>query len=56
MSSGADTDKIIAVLEDEVKYLKAECDRWVKLYAEEAKARRELQQYIRERRGKEDIR
>ena len=54
MSSGADSDKIIALLEDEVKYLKAECDRWVRLYEEEAKARRELQQYIRDRWGKED--
>lgn len=54
MSSGADTDKIIAVLEDEVKYLKAECERWVKLYEEEAAARKELQQYVRKRWGKED--
>ncbi|WP_312283415.1 hypothetical protein [Candidatus Igneacidithiobacillus taiwanensis] len=54
MSSGADSEKIIEHLEDEVKYLKAECDRWVKLYEEEAKARRELQQYIRERWGKEN--
>ena len=54
MSSGADTDKVIAVLEDEVEYLKGECERWFKLYEEEAAARKELQQYVRERWGKED--
>ena len=54
MSSGADSDKIIKTLEDEVKYLKSECDRWVKLYEEEVAARKELQQYVRERWGKED--
>ena len=48
MSSGADSEKIIEYLEDEVKYLKVECERWVKLYEEEAAARKELQQYVRE--------
>ena len=56
MSSGADSDKIIVVLEEEVKYLKAELHRWVEMYEEEAKARRELQNYVRERWGKEDTR
>lgn len=53
MSSGADADKIIALLEDEVDYLKAECERWAKLYEEEAAARKELQNYVRDRWGKE---
>ena len=54
MSSGADSDKIIKTLEDEVEYLKSECDRWVKLYEEEAAARKELQQYVREQWQKEN--
>ena len=54
MSSGADTDKVIEHLEDEVEYLKGECGRWFKLYEEEAAARKELQQYVRKRWGRED--
>lgn len=48
MSSGADSDKIIKTLENEVEYLKGECGRWFKLYEEEAAARKELQRYVRE--------
>ncbi len=49
MSSGADTDKIIELLEEEAAYLKGECDRWYQLYMEEVKARKFLQDEIRKR-------
>ena len=38
-----DPDKIIRILEDEVAYLKGECERWHTLYVEEAEARKLLQ-------------
>ena len=41
-----DTDKIIQILEEEVAYLKGECERWHTLYVEEAEARKLLQKEI----------
>ena len=43
MTTNTDTDKIIQILEDEVSYLKGECERWHTLYVEEAEARKLLQ-------------
>ena len=42
MTTKAETDKIIRILEDEVAYLKGECERWHTLYVEEAEARKNL--------------
>ena len=38
-----DTDKLIKVLEEELVYLRGECERWHTLYVEEAEARKLLQ-------------
>ena len=38
-----DTDKLIEVLEEELAYLRGECERWHTLYMEEAEARKLLQ-------------
>ena len=46
MTTKAETDKIIRILEDEVAYLKGECERWHTLYVEEAEARKLLQKEI----------
>ena len=43
MTTNNDTDKIIQILEEEVAYLKGECERWHTLYVEEAEARKLLQ-------------
>ena len=41
-----DTDKLIEVLEEELTYIRGECERWHKLYVEEAEARKLLQKEI----------
>ena len=41
-----DTDKIIQILEEEVAYLKGECERWHTLYVEEAEARKSLERLL----------
>ena len=38
-----DTAKLIEVLEEELTYIRGECERWHKLYVEEAEARKLLQ-------------
>ena len=38
-----DTDKLIEVLEEELTYLRGECERWHTLYVEEAEMRKALQ-------------
>lgn len=43
MTTNAETEKIIKILEEEVAYLKGECERWHTLYVEEAEARKLLQ-------------
>ena len=35
-----DTEKLIEVLEEELTYIRGECERWHTLYVEEAKARK----------------
>ena len=42
MTSTTDTDKLIEVLEEELTYIRGECERWHKLYVEEAEARKKL--------------
>ena len=42
MTTNVETDKIIQILEEEVAYLKGECERWHTLYVEEAEARKNL--------------
>ena len=41
-----DTDKLIEVLEEELVYIRGECERWHTLYVEEAEARKLLQKEI----------
>ena len=41
-----DTDKLIKVLEEELTYLRGECERWQTLYVEEAEERKLLQKEI----------
>ena len=41
-----DTDKLIEVLEEELVYLRGECERWHTLYVEESEARKLLQKEI----------
>ena len=43
MTTNNDTDKLIEVLEEELAYLRGECERWHTLYVEEAEARKLLQ-------------
>ena len=46
MTTNTDTDKLIKVLEEELTYLRGECERWHTLYVEEAEARKLLQKEI----------
>ena len=46
MSTTTDTDKLIEVLEEELIYIRGECERWHKLYVEEAEGRKLLQKEI----------
>ena len=39
MTTNTDTDKLIEVLEEELTYIRGECERWHTLYVEEAKIR-----------------
>ncbi len=41
-----DTDKLIQILEEELVYIRGECERWHTLYVEEAEARKLLQKEI----------
>ena len=41
-----DTNKLIEVLEEELTYLRGECERWHTLYVEEAEERKLLQKEI----------
>ena len=41
-----DTDKLIKVLEEELTYIRGECERWHTLYGEEAEERKLLQKEI----------
>ena len=41
-----DTAKLIEVLEEELIYIRGECERWHTLYVEEAEARKLLQKEI----------
>ena len=45
-----DTDKLIEVLEEELVYLRGECERWHTLYVEEAEARKGLERLLMGRR------
>ena len=46
MTTTTDTDKLIKVLEEELTYIRGECERWHTLYVEEAEARKLLQKEI----------
>ena len=48
-----DTDKLIEVLEEELTYIRGECEHWHTLYVEEAEVRRNLERLLmnREERG-----
>ena len=46
MTTNTDTDKLIEVLEEELVYLRGECERWHTLYVKEAEARKLLQKEI----------
>lgn len=48
MTTNTDTDKLIELLEDELTYLRGECERWHALYVEEAEVRKALQKEIKE--------
>ena len=41
-----DTDKLIQILEEELTYIRGECERWHTLYVEEAEERKLLQKEI----------
>ena len=41
-----DKDKLIEVLEEELTYLRGECERWHTLYVEEAEARKSLERLL----------
>lgn len=43
MTTNTDKDKLIEVLEEELAYIRGECERWHTLYVEEAEARKLLQ-------------
>ena len=49
MTTSTDTNKIIEVLEEELIYIRGECERWHTLYVEEAKARKNLERLIMNR-------
>ena len=42
-----DKEKLIEVLEEELTYVRGECERWHTLYVEEAEARKLLQAELR---------
>ena len=44
-----DTEKLIEVLEEELTYIRGECERWHTLYVEEAKARKNLERLLMNR-------
>ena len=44
-----DKDKLIEVLEEELTYIRGECERWHTLYVEEAEMRKNLQKEIERR-------
>lgn len=46
MTTNTDKDKLIEVLEEELTYIRGECERWHTLYVEEAEARKLLQKEI----------
>ena len=46
MTTNTDTAKLIEVLEEELTYIRGECERWHTLYVEEAEARKLLQKEI----------
>ena len=46
MTTNTDTDKLIKVLEEELTYLRGECERWHTLYVEEVELRKFLQKEI----------
>ena len=46
MTTNTDTDKLIEILEEELVYIRGECERWHTLYVEEAEARKLLQKEI----------
>ena len=46
MTTNTDTDKLIKVLEEELVYLRGECERWHTLYVEEAEARKNLERLL----------
>jgi hypothetical protein len=46
MTTNTDTDKLIEVLEEELTYIRGECERWHTLYVEEVEARKLLQKEI----------
>ena len=48
-----DTDKLIQILEEELVYIRGECERWHTLYVEEAEVRKNLERLLmnREERG-----
>ena len=46
MTTTTDKDKLIEVLEEELTYIRGECERWHTLYVEEAEARKLLQKEI----------
>ena len=49
MTTSTDTNKLIEVLEEELIYIRGECERWHTLYVEEAKARKNLERLIMNR-------
>ena len=50
MTTTTDTDKLIEVLEEELAYIRGECERWHTLYVEEAEARKGLERLLMGRR------
>lgn len=46
MTTTTDTDKLIEVLEEELTYIRGECERWHTLYVEEVELRKSLQKEI----------
>ena len=41
-----DTDKLIEVLEEELTYIRGECERWHTLYVEEVEVRKNLERLL----------
>ena len=46
MTTTTDTEKLIEVLEEELTYIRGECERWHTLYVEEAEARKNLERLL----------